>query len=832
MAADQETAMFCEELSQKRLELKLYIFPSVLSFALAVMFAAGARGQSTQPRPEQLPQSGTGACQNVIAKSPDDGSVLPFPSTPSASVAKPRLQDSIHKRRVEQSHLPADAPNILIVLVDDVGFGTPDTFGGFTHTPTLSKLRDEGVCYNRFHTTAICSPTRAALLTGRNMHHVGSGTIAERAVDWDGYTGTIPKSSATLAEVLKNYGYKTSAFGKWHNTPADQTTAMGPFDKWPNGYGFEYFYGFIAGETSQYEPRLYENTNPVEPPHSETYHLTEDMADKAIGWMKKHRAFSPDKPFLMYWAPGAAHGPHHVASAWADKYKGQFNDGWDALREKTFNRQKELGWIPSNTELTPRDATMSSWDSIPESEHAFQTRLMEVFAGFAEHTDVQVGRVVDYLNQTGQRDNTIILYIWGDNGSSAEGQKGSISELLAQNQIPNTIAQQMAALEELGGLKALGSPKTDNMYHAGWAWAGSTPFRSTKLVAAHFGGTRNPLVVSWPKGIRPDTKPRSQFHHVNDIAPTLYQLLGITPPKVVNGEVQDPIDGVSMAASLTTPDALATKQTQYFECFGSRGIYHEGWYAGTFGPLIPWVNAQAGLADWDSANDVWQLYDLTNDFSQARDLAAANPGKLAELQKVFLSEAEKNKVFPIGGSLLTRIDPTTVIASPYKSWAFDSTTTRMPEFIAPGLGKKNNTVTIDLEVGENASGVLYALGGASGGLTCYMDQGHLCFEYNMMIIERYRAKSAEKIGPGKHTIVVDTTLKAPRPGSPADIVLSVDGSEVARTVAKITVPGAFTASETFDVGTDLGSPVSSFYDDLRPFAFVGNIHQITVALKQ
>lgn len=762
---------------------------------------------------------------------PDDGSVLPFPPTPSAGIAKPRLQDSVHKRRVEGSHLPADAPNILIVLIDDVGFGTPDTFGGFAHTPTLSKLRDEGISFNCFHTTAICSPTRAALLTGRNMHHVGSGTIAERAVDWDGYTGVIPKTAATVAEVLHNYGYKTSAFGKWHNTPADQTTAMGPFDKWPTGYGFDYFYGFIAGETSQYEPRLYENTNPVEPPHDEKYHLTEDMADNAIAWMKKHRAFSPDKPFLMYWAPGAAHGPHHIFSSWADKYKGQFNDGWDSLREKTFKRQKELGWIPANTELTPRDPTMPSWDSIPESERAFQTRLMEVFAGFVEHTDAQVGKVVEYLDQTGQRDNTIILYIWGDNGSSAEGQKGSISELLAQNQIPNTIEQQIEALDQLGGLKALGGPSTDNMYHAGWAWAGSTPFRSTKLVAAHFGGTRNPLVISWPKVIKPDKTPRSQFHHVNDIAPTLYQILGIRAPKVVNGEVQEPIDGVSMVATFANADALQAKHTQYFECFGSRGIYHDGWYADTFGPLIPWLNAQKGLADWDSAKDVWQLYDISKDFSQAHDLAAENPAKLTELQKLFLEEAEKNRVFPIGGSLLTRIDPSTVIASPYTSWNFDSTTTRMPEFIAPGLGKKNNTVTIDLETGENSSGVLYALGGASGGLTCYMDKGYLCFEYNMMIIERYLAKSQEKIGPGKHTIVVDTTLKAPRPGAPADVVLSVDGKEVARAEVKITVPGAFTASETFDVGVDLGSPVSREYFDRRPFPFDGKIKQVNVANK-
>ncbi len=768
---------------------------------------------------------------SAFAATPDDGSVLPFPSAPSASKAAPRLQDSVHKRRVEPSHLPAGAPNVLIVLIDDVGFGTPDTFGGFCHTPTLSKLRDEGICYNRFHTTSICSPTRAALLTGRNHQRVGSGTIAERAVDWDGYTGVMPKTSATIAEVLRNYGYTTSAFGKWHNTPADQTTAMGPFTYWPTSYGFDYFYGFLAGETSQWEPRLIENTTAIEPPHDEKYHLTEDMADKGLDWLKKHRAFAPDKPFFMYWAPGGAHGPHHVAKEWAQKYKGKFDQGWDKLREEIFARQKALGWIPANTELTPRNPTIPAWDNIPEAERPFQLRLMELFAGFVEHTDAQVGKLIAGMEEMGLRDNTIILYIWGDNGSSSEGQQGSISELLAQNQIPNTIDQQIKALQELGGLDALGGPLTDNMYHAAWAWAGSTPFRSTKLVAAHFGGTRNPLVISWPKGIKPDKQPRSQFYHVNDIAQTLYDVIGIKQPKSVNGFAQDPVDGVSMKASFATATAPENKPGQYFENNGSRGYYKDGWFACTFGPLIPWVNAQAGLGDWDSAKDVWELYDLTKDFSQANDLAKEQPKKLAEMQKLFLAEAEKNKVFPIGGGIWLRIHPEDALSSPYKNWTFDSSTVRMPEFTAPGLGKKSNTVTMEVEVGENASGVLYALGGSGGGLACYMDRGFLHFEYNLMIVQRYLAKSAEKIAPGKHIIVVDTTLKAPKPGAPADIVLSVDGKEVARTSTKMTVPAVFTASESLDIGVDLGSLVSRDYAERRPFKFDGKIGTVKVELK-
>ncbi|MDG2143778.1 MAG: arylsulfatase, partial [Planctomycetota bacterium] len=562
------------------------------------------------------------------ASAPADGSVLPFPEVPTASIANPRLQDSIHRRRAVPDRLPKDAPNIVIILMDDCGFGTAETFGGFAHTPTLDRISEEGIRYNRFHTTSICSPTRASLLTGRNHQRVGSGTIAERAVDWDGYTGIIPKTAATLPEVLRQYGYNTSAFGKWHNTPADQTTAMGPFDFWPTGYGFEYFYGFLAGETSQWEPRLVENTKHIEPP-AET-HLTELLADRAIDWLHQHRSLAPDKPFLMYWAPGAVHGPHHVAKEWSDRYKGKFDQGWDALREEIFARQKELGFVPEGTKLTPRAETMAAWDSIPESERAFQSRLMEIFAGYVEHTDTQIGRLIDSLEELGERENTLMFFIWGDNGSSAEGQNGSISELLAQNQIPNTVEQQLVALEELGGIPALGTFATDNMYHAGWAWAGSTPFRHTKLVASHFGGTRNPLVVSWPAMIEPDEAVRSQFYHVNDIAPTVYDILSIPHPEVVNGAKQQPIDGVSMVESFFDADVVENKPVQYFANNGSRGIYDRGWYACTFGPLIPWQNAQGGLAEWDSQMDQWELYDLREDFSQATDLALQQPEKLEQ----------------------------------------------------------------------------------------------------------------------------------------------------------------------------------------------------------
>ena len=759
-----------------------------------------------------------------------DGAVLPLAPVPSASVPKPRLQDAVHKRRPQAEHLKPGAPNVLIVLLDDVGFGQASTFGGEIDTPTLSRLAKEGISYNTFHTTAICSPTRAALLTGRNHQRVGNGTIAERAVDWDGYTGVIPRTSATIPEVLRHYGYKTAAFGKWHNTPADQTTAMGPFERWPTGHGFDYFYGFLAGETSQWEPRLVENTSFIEPPHDERYHLSEDMADKGIAWLRRHRSFSPDKPFFMYWAPGAAHGPHQVGKEWSNKYKGKFDTGWDAYRERVFARQKQLGWIPADTKLTPRTATLPAWDSIPDAQRPFQLRLMEIYAGFVEHVDTQAGKVIDELERLGVRDNTIVIYVFGDNGASAEGQNGTISELLAQNGIPNTVEQQMAALEKIGGLDALGSSKTDSMYHAGWAWAGNTPFQHTKLVASHFGGTRNPMVISWPKGIKPDATPRAQFHHVNDIAPTLYEVIGIRPPKVVEGFRQDPMDGVSLAYTFADAKAPPRKTVQYFDNNGSRAIYQNGFVAATFGPLVPWLPGAPGLAEWDSAKDVWELYDIRSDFSQAVDLAAKDPRRLAALQKTFDQQARQNKVYPLGAGIWLRLHPEDRIRTPYSSWTFDGNTTRMPEFTAPGLGRESSTVTIDAELGDKASGVLYALGGSGGGLTLYMDQGQLVYEYNMMIIERYVARSAAPIAAGRRRIEVTTRLQSAKPLAPAEVVLRVDGQEVGRTTVARTVPAAFSASETFDVGVDLGSTVSLDYMARRPFRFDGKVSGVRVVM--
>jgi arylsulfatase A-like enzyme len=760
---------------------------------------------------------------------PNDGSVLPFHPAPMAGKTAERLQDSTMVWPNEPQRLPKDAPNILIVLMDDVGFGVSEAFGGEVHTPTLTRLAAEGVSYNTFNTTSICSPTRASLLTGRDHTRVGSGTIAERAVAFDGYTGVIPKTAATVAEVLKNYGYHTAAFGKWHNTPAVETTAIGPKDKWPNGYGFEYFYGFLGGETSQWEPRLTENYDSVEPPHGNpNYHLTSDMVDKSLKWLDDYRAFDPNKPFLMYFAPGGVHGPHHIFKEWADKYKGKFDTGWDAYRERTYKRQLEMGVIPEGTELTPRDETMASWDSVPDAQRPFQERLVELFAGFVEHTDTEVGRLIDGMEARGLRDNTLIFYIFGDNGSSAEGQQGSISELLAQNNIANTVEQQIEALDRIGGLDVLGGPRTDNIYHAGWAWAGGTPFKGTKLMGAYFGGTRNPMVVSWPGHIKHDGKMRQQFHHVIDIAPTIYDVLDIPEPKVVNGYEQIPVDGVSLAYTFADAAANPQKDIQFFDNNASRGLYLDSWFAAAKGPFVPWDTPGTArrLANWDSVNDQWELYDLGSDFSQAKDLAGQNPAKLEEMKKRFLAVAKDKKDFPVGAGLWLRIHPEDRVKTAYNDWTFGPNTRRMPEFAAPGVGRQSTKVTVDVEFGENANGVLYAVGGSGGGLSVYMQDGELVYEYNMMIIENYKARTA-KIPGGKHQIVIDTVIA--KPAGPAEVVVMVDGAEWARTTVKRTVAAAFTATESFDVGADLGSTVSLAYEEKRPFAFDGKIERIHIS---
>ncbi|MET4431627.1 arylsulfatase A-like enzyme [Mycolicibacterium sp. 624] len=768
----------------------------------------------------------------VVAPVLPNGGVLPFAPVPSASIAGRTLQESTYTPRKVPRRLHEDTPNIVIVLIDDAGPGLPSTFGGEVNTATLDRICGEGVSYNRFHTTAMCSPTRASLLTGRNHHEIGNGQIAELANDWDGYAGKIPRSSATVAEVLKQYGYATSAFGKWHNTPAEETTAAGPFENWPTGLGFEYFYGFLAGEASQYEPHLVRNTTVVSPPKTpeEGYHLSEDLADDAIGWLRRHKAFNADRPFFMYWASGCLHGPHHIMKEWSDKYAGKFDDGWDAYRQRVFDRAKEQGWIPPDCLLTERDGTLPAWEDIPEDEKPFQRRLMEVAAGYAEHVDVQVGRLTDELEALGYGENTLFFYIWGDNGSSGEGQNGTIAELLAQNGIPTTVRQHIDALDELGGLDVLGSSLVDNQYHAGWAWAGSTPYQGMKLLASHLGGTRNPMAVRWPAKITPDPAPRPVFLHCNDVVPTIYEVVGVAPPRVVNGEPQMPIAGVSFARTLTDRTAPGGKNTQYFEVMGSRAIYHDGWMASARGPRLPWVPGQPeGIATWTPDHDQWELYHLDEDWSQASDLADQLPDKLTQMREMFAIEAARNGVLPIGGGLWVPLyHPELRIAPPYREWDFAGDMVRMPEFCAPALGNKNNVVTITADIPANASGVLYALGAAAGGLTCYLDEGYLCYEYNLFILSRTKIRSKTKIGAGAATITVGTSYAEQRPGGPLNVTLAVNEDTVAQGQVPVSVSLLFTANDCLDIGTCLGSPVSLDYRERAPFPFEGRIHRVHV----
>jgi len=751
--------------------------------------------------------------------------VLPFPPTPSASKAGLTIETSTYKKRVEPKRLEQGAPNILIILMDDVGPATPSTYGGEINTPTLDRVAQAGVSYNRFHTTAMSSPTRAALLTGRNHTNVGNGQIAAIANDFDGFSGIIPKSSATVAEVLRNYGYNTGAWGKWHNTPEEQITSKGPFDYWPTGYGFEYFYGFLAGEASQYEPTLTRNTSPVTDHKPKGYHLTDDIATDAIKWLREQNAYAPDKPFLMYWAPGASHGPHQVMKEWADKYKGKFDSGWDAYRERAFKNAKAKGWIPENAQLTPRPASMASWESIPEDEKPFQRRLMEIFAGFTEHADYNAGRVIDEIERQGKLDNTLIFYIWGDNGSSSEGLNGTISEQLAQNGIPTTISQHLKALDELGGLPALGGPKTDNMYHAGWAWAGSTPYQGTKLMGSYFGGIRNPMAVSWPKSIKADPTARPQFHHVIDIVPTIYELTRIKPPRVVNGFEQDPIDGVSMVYTFADAKAKGTRTTQFFDIMASRGIYHDGWYASAPGPREPWVSGiPKGIKEWSPLTDKWELYNIDEDWSQANDLAARNPQKLEEMKALFIDESRKYKNMPIGGGLWSTaiFHPEDAPAPTLTEWTFDAPITLMPESAAPKLGKVSSLVSMEVDVPKKANGVLYALAGFSGGITCYIKDGYLHYEFNLFEVQRTKIKSKDKLPVGKAMIEVESKL-VDKIGGPMDVVMRVNGKVVGQSRVPAAMSLHFTSNATFDIGTDLDSPVSLDYYDRAPFAFNGTI---------
>jgi arylsulfatase A-like enzyme len=756
--------------------------------------------------------------------------VLPIPDHPYEGELPLDAKDPEAKfPPIEPLLPPAGAPNVVVVLLDDVGFAASSAFGGPCATPTAERLAANGLKYNRFHTTALCAPTRAALLGGRNHHTVGMGVITELATSAPGYNSIRPNTCAPLAQTLLLNGYSTAQFGKCHEVPVWQTSPMGPFDAWPTGGGgFEYFYGFIGGETNQYYPAIYEGTTPVEPDKTpeEGYHFTEDMTDKAIDWVRQQKSLMPNKPFFVYYAPGATHAPHHVPTEWSDKYKGRFDAGWDALREEILERQKELGVVPPDTELTARHEEIPAWDEMPDELKPVLARQMEVYAGFLEHTDHHVGRLVDALDDLGILDDTLVYYIVGDNGASAEGTiNGSFNEMLSLNG-----ASALETAEFMAGhIDAFGTPAAYNHYAVGWAHAMDTPYQWTKQVASHWGGTRNGTVVHWPSGFDARGEIRSQFHHVIDVAPTVLEVAGLPEPSVVDGVEQQPIEGVSMSYSFDDQAAAERHLTQYFEMFCNRGIYNEGWTAITR-HSTPWMfhAEMPALAD-----DVWELYDTTTDWSQGHDLAAELPEKLAELQELFLEEARKHNVLPLDDRRIERFNAD-LVGRPElvkgNSQILFGGMGRLTESSLLNTKNKSHSVTAEIVVPDaGAEGVIIAQGGAFAGWSLYTRNGRPKYCYNLLGLQRFKVEGDGVIPPGEHQVRMEFAYDGGGLAKGGTVTLYLDGAEVGEGRVEATVPMIFSADETADVGSDTASPVSDDYEG-EDSVFAGTVNWVQIDL--
>ncbi|HSE04805.1 MAG TPA: arylsulfatase [Methylomirabilota bacterium] len=753
-----------------------------------------------------------------------DRTILPIPEPHTAMITELDARKAKAPPRFEVK-APKGAPNVVIVLIDDFGFGQSSAFGGPISMPTLEKLANGGLKYNRFHTTALCSPTRVALLTGHNHHPNNAGAVMELATAFPGNTGVRPQRITTLAEILRQNGYSTAAFGKYHETPPWEVSVSGPYDRWPTRSGFDKFYGFIGGETNQWAPAIYDGTVRVEHRKSPDYHFTVDMTDQAIAWVGAQQALTPDKPFYLYFATGATHAPHHAPQEWIAKYKGQFSGGWDKLRDETFARQKKLGVIPANARLTPRPKEIAAWTDMSAEQKRLFERQMETFAGFAAHTDHEVGRLVAHLEAIGALDNTLFYYIVGDNGASAEGgPEGTYNEMMALNGIVGKTDQMMQHIDTWGG------PTTFPHFAIGWAWAGNTPFQWTKQVASHFGGTRNGMVMHWPKGIKAKGEIRSQFHHVVDVAPTALEAAKLPQPRIVNGIKQRPMDGVSMLYTVDNAKAADRRKTQYFEMFGNRGIYHDGWVACTR-HSTPWLMAENPPLD----ADVWELYNVAEDFSQANDLAKQRPEKLKELQAIFMKEAVRNNVLPIDDRRSERFNPATAgradLLAGRKSLTVYPGMTGMMENAFINVKGVHHTVTAEVEVKDSKTqGVIIAQAGYFGGWVLYMKDGKVHHEYNFFALERTNIGSATPLAPGKHTIAYEFIPDQAKPGTGGKSILSVNGTKVAEGHIPKTQPFAFSGDEGTDVGLDGETNVSP---DYKPGdnAFTGRIVKVTVAQK-
>lgn len=722
---------------------------------------------------------------------------------------------------------PEGAPNVVIVLIDDMGFGHSSAFGGPINMPTANRLADEGIRYNRFHTTAICSATRAALLSGRNHHSNNMGSITETATSYPGNTGIIPQSTATVAEILKLNGYNTAQFGKNHETASWEVSTSGPFTRWPVYKGFEKFWGFMGGETNQFYPAVYDGTVKIEVDSEDpNYHFTEDMTDQAIGWMRAQKSLTPDKPFFMYYAPGATHAPHHPPASYIEKYKGQFDDGWDAYREKTLARQIELGVVPEGTKLAPMPDYIKPWNTLSDVEKKIFSRQMEIFAAFAEHTDDQVGRLYQAIEEQGIAENTLFIYILGDNGASPEGVANG---LLNENTYFNGVEEPLDFVAE--NLEKLGTRQAFSHFAAGWSVAGNTPFKWTKRVASNFGGTRNGMIVVWPGKLNQTDQVRDQFSHVIDIAPTILEAANLPEPTSVNGVEQKPIEGFSMLKSFTDPKTPEYHTTQYFEMVGNRAIYKDGWVAGTI-HIEPWANEPRATLE----NDTWELYNVEEDFSESNDLAAEMPEKVKELQEVFMAEAYKYNVLPIDDRSRERLDAKRAgrpdLMGSRKSLTVYEGMYRMMENAFINVKNTSSTYTTEVEVNKAAKGVIFAMAGRFGGYSLYMIDGKPAFTYNWVGKEQYDVVSSKAIQPGKHTIKYDFAYDGDGFGKGGLMTIYVDGEKVVEGRIPNTNANMFSLDEGADVGFDEGTNVSDNYSvHVNENRFTGKIAYVKIEIE-
>lgn len=768
------------------------------------------------------------ACFITAASAQDnvDRSVLPLqePKRPTFSELDVR---NVETPPFFEVKAPENAPNVVIVLIDDIGFGGPSTFGGPIQTPTLDKLAATGLLYNNFHTTALCSPTRNALKTGRNHHTANTGSIMESSTGFPGNTGQVPNSVAPLAEMLRLNGYSTGAFGKWHETAAWETSVSGPFDRWPTHQGFDKFYGFIGGETDQWYPLIYDGVTRVTPPKTENYHFTVDMTDQAVKWVKAQQSMTPDRPFFMYFATGAVHAPHHVPKEWADKYKGKFDKGWDEVRANTIARQKKMGVIPADTKLGPKPEEIKDWDTLSADEHRLFSRQAEVFAGFLEQTDHEVGRLVAAIEDIGEMDNTLFIYIAGDNGTSAEGGfVGMYNEMTYFNNVTEKVEDLVPLIDEWGG------PETFPHMAAGWAVAFDSPFSWTKQVASDFGGTRNGMIIQWPEHIKEKGGQRSQFGHVIDIAPTILEVAGLPEPTSVNGTPQIPFEGESLLYTFNDANAKERHTTQYFEMFGNRAIYHEGWLARTL-HRAPWQTIDMPPLE----SDTWDLYNVREDFSLTNNLADKYPEKLTELQALFMSEAEKYNVLPIDDRVIERMNPAIAgrpdVMGDRKSLTLYDGMDGMLENAFLNVKNQSKTITAELVIPEGgANGVILTQGGRFGGWSLYMKDGKPIYTYNFLGLERFNVTSPSAVPAGVAKVVLDFVYDGGGVGKGGVATLSINGKPVAEGRIEKTQPLIFSADETADVGLDNQTPVAEGIGIGREETrFTGEINKITVAVK-